>query len=155
MQGKYQDAEARLRAALTTREQLLAANDASIAESLIELGDCLIVQGHFKDAEPLLRRAIAISPVDTLPGAASRNYLGQVMQSQGHFGEAAQLFNASAETVGHVKGTDSPDYLIARHNLASSLMDLGNLSEAENIERQVLAARERISGPNIPTPRTR
>ena len=150
LQGKYSQAEPLLRQALAVRQKLLAANDKLVGESLSDLGECLHLESKDHDAEPVLRRAVVALPPHTLQAADAQDYLALVVEAGGHYDEGAQLLRASSATIGQLKGTDSPDYLITMHNLAGALMELGNFGEAETMERQVLATRQRVSGPEHP-----
>jgi len=150
IQGKYADAEPLLRQALAVRQRSLGDKDKLVGESLTDLGEVLSLQSKSKEAETVLRNAIAIAAPDTDVAADARDYLALVVEPEGRYDEAIQLLRSSSGILARNKGTDSPDYLISMHNLAGALMDIGNLSEGEVIERQVLATRQRVSGAEHP-----
>ena len=149
-QGHYSKEEALLREALAIREKLAKGNSALLGETLANLGECLYLQSRAQDAEPALRKAIAVSPENTVVIAGARNYLALVLEKRGAYEEATQLLRSAAEISAQNEGTDSPDYLVAMHNLATAEGTLGNLSEAETTERKVLEIRQRVSGKEHP-----
>ncbi len=117
----------------------------------ISLGECLYLQDRFAEAEPLLRRALAIHRSNPNGDASgTENYLALLLERKGNFPEAAELLRDAVQIGERTNGTDSPDYLISLHDYAGALIDSGNLDEAEATERRVLALREKISGPDHP-----
>jgi len=148
--GEYSAEEALLRQALEIRRKLAGQDRLLLSETLGNLGECLYLQSRTKDAEPVLRDAIAIGPQGTQQRAGAQNYLALVLEKRGAFQEAASLLRAAAETSAKNSGTDGTDYLTALHNLAGALSDLGDLQGAEAAERKVLAIRERVSGREHP-----
>ena len=148
--GKYPKEEGLLREALEVREKLAPDNAALLGDTLSNLGECLYLQSHFQDAESVLRRAIAVSPENTPIMAGAKNYLALVLEREGGYEEAVGLLRSSVEMTARNEGTDSPDYLVAMHNLAAAQSTLGNLLEAEATERKVLEIRQRVSGKEHP-----
>jgi len=149
-QGQFGAEETLLREALGLRRTLAGTNRLLLADTLSNLGECLYLQSRTKEAEPVLREAVAQSPKDTQVLAGAENYLALVLENTGSFEEAAKLLRSATDISAHNSGTDSTDYLTALHNLAGALSDLGNLAAAESAERQVLAIRERVSGKEHP-----
>lgn len=56
----YEPAIELQREALALRERVLGAEHVEVAESLLDLGNSLVVQGEFAQAEPLLQRSLAL-----------------------------------------------------------------------------------------------
>ena len=145
LQSEYADAEKLFRASLAVREKKLGPNDPLVAQSLSDLGDCLTQENRDSEAEPLLRRALAIFRKTNDPGGAdTRGYLALILQRAGNFSEAASLRQEQAEIYRQTQGSDSPDYLMTMHNLAASLIDNGDLLDAEKSERQVIEIRRKV-----------
>ena len=145
LQSEYADAEKLFRASLAVREKKLGPNDPLVAQSLSDLGDCLTQENRDAEAEPLLRRALAIFRKTNDPGGAdTRGYLALILQRAGNFSEAASLRQEQAEIYRQTQGSDSPDYLMTMHNLAASLIDNGDLLDAEKSERQVIEIRRKV-----------
>lgn len=151
LQGKYDQAEPLFRDALKIRQTKLGANNALVADALSGLGECLYLEDHFGDAEPVLRQALAINRnLDPHAGIDTRNYLALVVERSGNYPEAVQLLREALDISQRQNDTDSPDYANTMHNLAGALMDAGDLSEAEDMERQDLALRRQILGNDHP-----
>ncbi|MFN7996555.1 MAG: serine/threonine-protein kinase [Bryobacteraceae bacterium] len=148
--GKFVEEEAMLRQVLTVRRRLLGANSALAGRTLADLGECLYQQSRTNEAEPLLWRAIEISPKNTDTLAGAQNYLALVLETKGAYEEAVRLLRSSAAICARVYGTDGILYLTVLHNLAGAMSDQGDLAGAEKMEREVLAARLRVSGPEHP-----
>jgi serine/threonine protein kinase/tetratricopeptide (TPR) repeat protein len=145
LQSEYADAEKLFRIALAVREKKLGPNDPLTAQSLSDLGDCVTQENREAEAEPVLRRALAIFRKTNDPGGAdTRGYLAAISQRAGNYPEAASLLREQAEIYRQTQGSDTPDYLITMHNLAASLIDSGDLLDAEKSERQVIEIRRKI-----------
>jgi serine/threonine-protein kinase len=147
LQSKYADAEKLFRASLAVREKKLVPNDPLVAQSLTDLGDCLIQENRGVEAEPMLRRALAIDRTNQDPaGIETRGYLARILVRRGNYPEAIAMLRESIEILSGTQGSDSPDFLVTMHNLSGALIDYnGDLVDAEASERQVLEVRRRIS----------
>jgi eukaryotic-like serine/threonine-protein kinase len=145
LQSDFSSAEKLFREALAVRERKLGPNDRLVGQSLSDLGDCLIRENRDAEAETDLRRALAIFRRTNDPLAAETLlYLGATTEHAGKYTESATLLEEAAEIFRKTQGNDSPDVLITMHNLASSLVNKGDLLGAEKSERQVLAVRDKI-----------
>jgi len=149
VQGEYPQAEKLFRASLAVREKKLGPNDPLVEQSLIELGDCLVQENKDAEAETVLRRALTLdSKKGTELGADARMYLVRVLQRRASYSEAAGLLSEATEMFRQIEGPDSPDYLMAMHDLGGALIDKGDLIDAEKNERQVLALRRKVDPEN-------
>ena len=92
----------------------------------LRLGDALVQQQRFTEAEEAYQRAVALRP--NHPGA--RNNLGYLYKQQGRWREAEEQFRTLLRS--------SPDNVPARLNLAGLLLRQSGWSEAEAEYRQVL-----------------
>jgi serine/threonine protein kinase/tetratricopeptide (TPR) repeat protein len=145
LQAEYADAEKLFRLSLAVREKKLGPDSPAVAQSLTDLGDCLIQENREAEAEPDLRRALAIFRKTNDPlGAETRGYLAMISQRAGNYPESATLLKEAAEIYRQTQGSDTPDYLMTMHNLAGSFIDSGDLLDAEKRERQVIEIRRRV-----------
>ena len=115
------------------------------------LGECLSLEDKDSEAEPILRRALAIDrsqPHSSLD--ATRDYLALLLERKGDYPEAASLLREGVEITGRRDGTQSQSYLVSLHNMAGAHIDMGDLDGASKLEQEVLATRERIWGLDHP-----
>lgn len=111
------------------------------------LGECLYFESRWNEAEPLLRHALMIKhQLHDDSDSGIENFLALVLERKGDYQEAAELLRQALEISRRTQGTDGPDYVVALHNLAGTLIDAGDLSGAETMERQSLDLRRRILG---------
>jgi len=124
------------------------------------IGDLLIEQGVYRDAEEVLRavaeareRALGPENADTL---RSRTRLAYAQYRQGKYNEAINGFRGIVALEERIFGPMHPDTLLARNGLAIAFDNGGKPAEAEAEHRRILAIREKILGPEHPdTLRTR
>jgi len=151
LENEYARAEPLFRGALVVRQKRLRPGDLLIASSMTNLGECLYWEGKDSEAESMLRQALDLQRRhhNDEGVATSDNYLALVLERKGTFGEAVQLLREAVGINGKT-GTDTPDYANSLHNLAGALIDAGDLSEAETMDRQALAIRRKVNGPGHP-----
>jgi tetratricopeptide (TPR) repeat protein len=150
-QGEYARAEPLFRKLVAQRKKLTGEKNSDYATSLGALGECLYQENKDAEAESLLRQALSIDRglgPDT--GDEIRNYLALVLERRGEYGEAGALLKEAVEIGARTKGVDNPDYAISLHNLASALIDQGDLKGAETRLRETLAIRRRVLGNEHP-----
>src|SRR5271165_5529832 len=149
--AQYAKAEPLFRQLVDVRRRIDGNQSPAYALTLSNFGECLYNDSKDSEAEPMLREALAVykrqGPDE---GASVRNYLALVLERQGNFQEAAQLLRESTEITLRTLGPNHPDYAICLHNLASDLIDLGDLDGAEAKLREALAATERSFGKTHP-----
>jgi tetratricopeptide (TPR) repeat protein len=96
LQGKYDEAEAMHRRALTTREIVLGAEHPNTPTSVSNLGNVLGRQGKYEEAEAMHRRDL--QGCEKVLGAehpytlTSVNNLGLVLDKQGKYKEAEAMY---------------------------------------------------------------
>jgi tetratricopeptide (TPR) repeat protein len=130
------------------------------ADVQLAIGDLLIEQGAYREAEDVLRvaaeaREQTLGPehADTL---RSRTRLAYAQYRQGKYNEAIAGFRGIVALEEKIFGPMHPDTLLARNGLAISLDNGGKPAEAEAEHRRILAIREKVLGPEHPdTLRTR
>ena len=151
-QGKWEEAEASYRRALSLQPNLAGAHnnlgtvllgrnrleeavacyrralvvEPNYAEALNNLGAALCRQGALDEGEGLVRRALALKP----DFAGAYDNLGTVLREQGKLKEAEA---STRRAIGL-----APDFTQALENLGSMLRDQGRLDEAAAVYRRVL-----------------
>src|SRR5438067_1769114 len=124
------------------------------------IGDLLMEQGSYRDAEEVLRvaadareRALGPEHADTL---RSRTRLAYAQYRQGKYNDAIAGFRGIVALEERISGPMHPDTLLARNGLAIALDNGGKPAEAEAEHRRILAIRAKVLGPEHPdTLRTR
>lgn len=124
------------------------------------IGDILMEQGSYREAENVLRAAAdarehALGPenADTL---RTRTRLAYAQYRQGKYNDAIAGFRGIVALEERISGPMHPDTLLARNGLAIALDNGGKPAEAEAEHRRILAIREKVLGPEHPdTLRTR
>jgi tetratricopeptide (TPR) repeat protein len=118
------------------------------------IGDLLIEQGAYRDAEETLRavaeareRALGPDHADTL---RSRTRLAYAQYRAGKYNDAIDGFRAIVGLEERILGAQHPDTLLARNGLAIALDNGGKPAEAEAEHRRILAIREKVLGPEHP-----
>jgi serine/threonine-protein kinase len=147
-------AEAAVRQAVAVGERVLGPNHWGVAFALQELGNSLMRQRRFEEAEPIFTRAAAIYrryPKSAMgaPGAPT-NSLGLLRAQKGDY-EGAIRYYRDALAINTTRfGAAHPLVQTNRFNLASALVSQGNLAEAEALLRDVMATRQRMLGKDHP-----
>jgi tetratricopeptide (TPR) repeat protein len=124
------------------------------------IGDLLMEQGSYREAEGVLRaaaeaRSQALGP-DNADTLRSQTRLAYAQYRQGKYNEAIEGFRAIVAREEKLLGPMHPDTLLSRNGLAIALDNGGKPAEAEAEHRRILAIREKVLGPEHPdTLRTR
>ena len=84
-QGRYPDAEANYRKAISIEERNLGASDPVLAPMLTNLGTLSFYQGHYPEAESLYRRALAIQEKVGSNPASTLNNLAVLYRDQARY----------------------------------------------------------------------
>ncbi len=155
---QFKTAMDHLRAAekLTDRER----NPTQWAEVQHAIGDLLIDQGNYREAEDMLRavsdareKLLGAEHADTL---RSRTRLAYAQYREGKYNEAIAGFRSILGLQERTLGPTHPDTLVSRNGLAIALDNAGKPGEAEVEHRRILEIREKVLGPEHPdTLRTR
>lgn len=118
------------------------------------LGDLLIDQGAYRDAETVLRTVVdtreRTAGAENASTLRSRNRLAYAQYRQGKYNEAIADFRQILALEEKVFGSTHPDTLLSRNGLAIALDNGGKSAEAEAEHRRVLAIREKVLGPEHP-----
>lgn len=176
--GRYTEAESLYRRALTILEQQLElecphtsqslnglavlSRDANanatqadqLAHSLIGLAELYVEQSRYTQAEPLLRRALAVWEQHLGPQhphtAFALHDLARVYSAQGRYTEAELLFRRAVEIREQQLGPEHPKTAQSLNNLGKLYTDAGRYTEAEPLLRRALTIREQRLGPEHP-----
>jgi tetratricopeptide (TPR) repeat protein len=122
-------------------------------------GTYLQTQGRYRDAEPLLRRGLAITEQahgPNHPDVATRlNNLATVLQDLGDAAGARPLAERALAITERTEGLDHPDVAIRLNNLALVLHDLGDATGARLLAERALTITENVHGSDHPHVATR
>jgi tetratricopeptide (TPR) repeat protein len=118
------------------------------------IGDLLIDQGAYREAENVLRAVVESRTQSAGPEQAdtlrSRTRLAYAQYRQGKYNEAIADFRQIVAIEEKIFGPTHPDTLLSRNGLAIALDNAGKPSEAEAEHRRVLEIREKVLGPEHP-----
>ena len=135
-----------------------AAEQVSIVEPtarlLNDLGRLLSKKAQHGEAEPLIRRALAIAEKSIGPErpevAIILNNLAGLLQEMNRLGEAEPLMRRAVAVLEKSLGGEHPNVATAINNLAQLLKATGRLAEAEPLMRWTLAVAEKSFGTEHP-----
>jgi tetratricopeptide (TPR) repeat protein len=119
-----------------------------------QLGILLRTKARYTEAEPLLRRALAIFEKSYGPDhpevALRLNDLAGLLQATNRLGEAEPLLRRALAILEKSYSPDHPDVAPTLNYLAEILLRTNRLGEAEPLLRRALAIDEKSYGPNHP-----
>ena len=138
---------------LTIVEKTAGPDDHNLALMLNMLGGLYHAEGRYAEAEPLLKRALAIDekrgPDHQIVGVELNN-LARVYQDQGRYAEAEPLLKRALAIDEKKLGPDDPHVATKLNNLAGLYQDQGRYAEAELLNKRALAIDEKVLGPDDP-----
>lgn len=157
-QGDYEEAEARSRRVLATREKLLAPDDPAIALALGDIGDVLVQTTRYADAVGFYQRAVAVAeravgPDHSLCGSLRTN-LGTALRSLGKPADALAQYEKARSITERALGTDHPQLATLALDIGAAELDLGHLEAASAQFERARDVWTRVLGadhPNIGT----
>ena len=124
------------------------------ARLMNELGLLFDAKSRNAEAEPLYRRALAITDASFGPDhptvATCLNNLALLLKATNRLAEAEPLYRRALAITEASYGPDHPNVASALNNLAQLLQATNRLAEAEPMYRRVLAIFEASYGPNHP-----
>jgi tetratricopeptide (TPR) repeat protein len=125
------------------------------ARLMNQLGILLLSKAAYAEAEPLLRRSLAIDEAAYGPEhptvATALNNLAQLLKATNRLAEAEPLMRRTLAIDEAAYGPDHPTVATALNNLAMLLKATNRLAEAEPLLRRTLAIDEAAYGPDHPT----
>ena len=111
-------------------------------------------RAQYEEAEPLLKRALAIREqgfgLEHLATAQSLNNLAMLYKSQGRYREAEPLLKRALAIREQQLGAEHPDTATSLNNLAMLYQSQGRYREAEPLIKRALAIREQQLGAEHP-----
>ena len=151
--GDFPGAEKLYRQVLELRERTLAAGDPLIADALVRLAAELQSCARYKEADPLLRRAVALDEAahDDARTADALNGLGLTLAGRGETARAEPVLRRSRELLVKTKGEDSFEVARVSNSIATNEALLREFGKAETELRRALPVFERVLGPESPT----
>ena len=115
---------------------------------------CATAVANRSEAEPLIRRALAIDEKGSGPEhpdvATDLNNLALPLQTMNRLSEAEPLYRRALAIDEKSFGPSHPDVAIRLNNLALLLEGANRISEAEPLMRRALAIDEKSFGPDLP-----
>jgi tetratricopeptide (TPR) repeat protein len=115
--GDYAQGEVKIRQAIDFAEQ--GGSDEDLADALTQLGKVMNRQGRYREAEPLMRRAVAIRERERSAGLAdSLSKLAASLDGQEKYQEAEALHVRSTELYKKRRGEVHPSVASSLNNLA-------------------------------------
>ena len=155
LQQLGRDAKGQHRRVLDVRQNLLGPGHRDTLESLNAVARLLSDSGHFVEAHPLCRRAVAdctewLGPTDPETLQAHHN-LGSLLDSLGNSSEAATEYTQALAGRESILGPDHPETLKTMNNLGNVLRQTNQFEAAEAMYRRALAAKEAHLGSDHPS----
>ena len=152
-EGRYAEAEKQLKAALKEAEAFRP-EDPRVATSLNNLAGLYHAQGKYTEAEPLLKRSLAmrekiLGPVHP-EVARSLNNLAGLHHARGNYIEAEPLYKRALAIQEKALGPEHPNVATSLNNLAELYRAQGNRAAAEPLFKRAMAIREKVLGPEHP-----
>ncbi len=138
--GKYQEAAAASESLIVLMRKRYGEEHTEFAVALDWLANAFQAQGRLADAEPLLRRSLAIR--EKVPGpehsnlSASLDSLAVLTQSQGQYAEAERLLRRSLALREKGLGPDHPDVGTSLDRLAMLYQVQGRYDDSEALRRR-------------------
>jgi len=150
--AEYNEARRCFEERLSVAEQIK--DEPLLASALNYLARLQLTNGQFNQAEPLMRRALAIDEKSFGPDhptvAIPLNNLAQLLKATNRLAEAEPLM-CRALTIGEKSfGPDHPTVATDLNNLAQLLQATNRLAEAEPLMRRALTIDEKSYGPDHP-----
>jgi len=153
--GRYPEAKAVLERALEVAEVAHGSASLEVAEVLNELGIAAKYAGRFADGEAAYGRALAIverelGPEDDAVASLFHN-LGGLAHARGDHEAAEPLARRSVELRTALWGPDDVQVALDRGAHAAILVELGRLTEAEAVLREVIDTLRRAPDDELET----
>jgi tetratricopeptide (TPR) repeat protein len=134
------------------------ADDAGITEPtsrlMNQLGSLFYAKSRYAEAEPLMRRALAITEARYGPDhptvASSLNNLAEMLRATNRLAEAEPMVRRALAITEASHGPDHPTVATTINNLAQLFQATNRLAEAEPMYRRALAIDEASYGPDHP-----
>jgi tetratricopeptide (TPR) repeat protein len=152
-EGRHSDAE-RILVAAVDRLQRQQPDSLAAARALFDLGEVYRGQARFGEAEPVLKRAVAL--LERVQGIAHAslvrplNSLALVYRAQGQYAQAEPLAKRAFSIAEGAHGPEDPALASVIGNLLAIYLAQGRYGEAEPLFRRSVTLKERALGPEHP-----
>lgn len=154
VQGKYEEAEAMHRRALSIMETMLRSDHPDIASVLNNLGSALENQGKYEEAESNHRRVLSVMEAALGPEhprvAVSLTNLSNVLRAQGKYEQSEAVSRRALSIMEAALGPEHPDVASGLNNLSNVLREQGKYEQSELMYRRALTIREATLRPDHP-----
>ena len=150
---RYDAAERTLDRALVLRETALGPRHRLVAQTLERKAYLFLQTGAYRDARPILERALRIleteAPVhaDT---AALLDTLGTLSWFEGDIADAERFYRRALQLARQTLAAGHPSIAVYQRDLGEALWSLGRISEARDLQRAGLALSRRTLGDTHP-----
>jgi eukaryotic-like serine/threonine-protein kinase len=152
--GTFDQARPLLEASLATRRRLFGDAHPAVGDSLTHLGDLLILQGHYPEAEKAAREALAIhratAGAESAAAAEDLGLLGAALASRGERVESKAMLDQALAIRRKVLPPDDPAIAENLSALAFVASGAGNFAEMEVRHAEALAILRRAFGSKHP-----
>ncbi len=154
-EGRYADAQALQKRALSIVESSPQADQMVVSEALEDLGNAFYGEGRYAEAEDYYKRTLAIreksdDPVAQRAASQTLNLISNVYMRTGRFAEAEPLLKRAIEIQEKHAGRDHPDVAKSLTNLAELYRLTGRYALAEPLQRRALNIQEKALTPDHP-----
>ena len=120
-------------------------------QTLSDLGRIRRILGRYEEAEPLIKRSIALAQelfgADSVEMAGALNDLGMLYKFNGRFEDAEPLYRRALSILEHALGPEAVELASIYHNLGGLEHARGRHAAGEPHARRSVELRERAHGP--------
>jgi tetratricopeptide (TPR) repeat protein len=147
-QERYKDSAKLFVEAVERSRRALGEDHQSTRVALGDYGECLSMQGKYKEAEPLLLRCVEMALRDgECPDAQMvRCNLALLYEKQGLFADAETLFLKALAENRRLQGDAAPNTVVLLRNLADLYHQTGRADKAEPLLQEALDGERKAFG---------
>ena len=144
---KYAEAEPVDQRAVAISEASFGAEHPLVI-NLSNLSLVYLAQGRYREAEPLLRRALASAERDPRRSRSHRSSkIGGIYEKQGKYADAQRFHERALAIREKALGPEHPDVATSLGNLALAHNKQGQYTDAAAFDLRALTIREKVLGP--------
>jgi tetratricopeptide (TPR) repeat protein len=145
--GDLFTAETKLRESLTTERRVIGDAHPNLGYSLNLLGQVLLEEGDWRQAEPVLRESLALwsKQSKTCPPTGMSNW-ARVLQAQGQYNNARQYFERALTITQQAPNVDAYKTTKVLSKYALLEFDSGHYARAEEVASRALKVQRVMGG---------